>query len=212
MPQQLVLATRNQGKIAELQSLLAHSDITILGLDAFPAMPDVEETGETFLDNALLKATAVAAHSGRIALADDSGLMVDALQGEPGVHSARYAAPFPPDASAADKDRLNNEKLLQALAHVPDLSRTARFVTVVALAAPGGVTTTAQGVWQGRILHEPRGDNGFGYDPLFYDLDAGKTSAELSPEEKNARSHRGQALQSLQEILHGFLEAHSPTP
>ncbi|GAB7081238.1 XTP/dITP diphosphatase [Megalodesulfovibrio paquesii] len=211
MSQLLVLATRNQGKVAELQTLLANADdhLTVLGLADYPDMPEVEETGDTFTDNALLKARAVAAHTGCFALADDSGLMVDALGGEPGVHSARYAAPFPPGATAKDKDRLNNEKLLAALTDVPDLSRSARFVCVIALASPAGATDTAQGSWTGRIGHEPRGDNGFGYDPLFLDPETGCTAAELSPEEKNARSHRGQALRHLAEILPAFLATHA---
>lgn len=215
MPHTLVLATRNAGKLAELEALLQGlgsglgMDVTVMGLDAFPDMPEVEETGETFTENALLKARAVAAHTGNIAIADDSGLMVDALQGAPGVRSARFAAPFPPGATGAEKDRLNNQKLLQALAHVPDLSRSARFVTEVALASPDGASVTAQGSWQGRIIHEPRGEHGFGYDPIFFDEDAGCTAAELAPAEKNARSHRGQALRRLAALLPAFLADHA---
>ncbi|AGW12575.1 RdgB/HAM1 family non-canonical purine NTP pyrophosphatase [Megalodesulfovibrio gigas] len=211
MPHTLVLATRNPGKLAELQSLLSALDVpvTVLGLDAFADMPDVEETGDTFSDNALLKARAVAAHTGLPAIADDSGLVVDALQGAPGVRSARYGEPFPVDATGAQKDLLNTQKLLHALTDVPDLSRSARFVTVVALASPDGAAVTAQGSWQGRILHEPRGCNGFGYDPVFFDEDAGCTAAELSPQEKNARSHRGQALRHLAALLPAFLAEHA---
>ncbi|GAB6036776.1 RdgB/HAM1 family non-canonical purine NTP pyrophosphatase [Fundidesulfovibrio butyratiphilus] len=183
----VVLATRNQGKVRELRALTEGMGLDIVGLDAFPEVGEVEETGETFLENALLKARAVRQATGLLALADDSGLAVDALGGAPGVRSARFAG-----EKASDAD--NNAKLLSAMADVPDGKRTCRFVSVVAACAPDGRELVAEGAWEGAVARELKGQGGFGYDPLFVDTASGRTAAELTPEEKNARSHRGQAL------------------
>jgi XTP/dITP diphosphohydrolase len=186
----VVLATRNKGKISELSELLSDYGLDVQGLDAFPRVGGVEETGATFEENALIKARAVAEATGLVALADDSGLEVDALGGAPGVRSARYAGP-----QATDPE--NNAMLLRNLAGVPEQERSARFRCVMAAVSPRGDTLVAHGTWEGVVTLEPRGDQGFGYDPLFFDPGLGRTSAQLSREEKNARSHRGKALRAL---------------
>lgn len=199
----LVLATRNPGKVRELAAPLAMRGFAVqLPPDA---MPDVEETGKSFEENALLKARAAAAFTGLPSLADDSGLEVDALDGAPGVHSARYADDEPdarPDDERAVRDARNNRKLLKALAD-PALPRSARFRCCMALVWPGGTKAdlVAHGTWEGSITHAPRGGNGFGYDPLFLDPASGRTGAELALEEKKSRSHRGKALARLLEAL-----------
>ncbi|MBU1229811.1 MAG: XTP/dITP diphosphatase [Proteobacteria bacterium] len=189
-PNAVVLATRNTGKIAELEALLAGFGVAVLGLGDFPEIGEIEETGSTFAENARLKARTVAQATGLVALADDSGLAVDALGGAPGVYSARYSGANATDAA-------NNAKLLDALKDVPEPGRGCRFVSVVAAIAPGGAEILAEGRWEGRVLPGPRGSGGFGYDPLFLDPELGKAAAELAPAEKNARSHRGQALRAL---------------
>jgi len=189
-PAKVVLATRNNGKIKELNALLTPLGVTVVGLVDFPAIGDIPETGATFLDNARIKARAVSQATGLVSLADDSGLCVDALSGAPGVHSARFAGDDATDAA-------NNAKLLAALAHVPERDRTGRFVSVVVAVGPDGRELTAEGTWEGYVATSPAGDGGFGYDPLFYDPTAGKTAAELTAAEKNARSHRGKALGKL---------------
>lgn len=191
----LLLATNNPGKVAELRALLAaHLDLSRLTLltprDWPLPLPAVDETGATFLENACLKARALAEATGMPALADDSGLCVDALGGAPGVHSARWAG-----AEASEEDR--NTRLLTALAAVPPEARTARFVCVVALAMPSGETHLAEGVCEGQILNVPRGADGFGYDPLFLLPELGCTMAELPPEQKNVLSHRARAIAPL---------------
>jgi XTP/dITP diphosphohydrolase len=186
----LVLATRNAGKIKELEALLSGYGLHVLGLGDFPEIGEIEETGATFAENSLLKARTVAKATGLVALADDSGLEVDALSGAPGVYSARYSG-------EGATDEKNNLKLLDALKDVPDSARGCRFVSVVAAVAPNGAELLAEGRWEGRVLHAPRGSGGFGYDPLFLDLERGKSAAELAPAEKNARSHRGRALRAL---------------
>ncbi|MBU1041077.1 MAG: XTP/dITP diphosphatase [Proteobacteria bacterium] len=186
----VVLATRNKGKIAELEALLAGYGLHVLGLGAFPDLGEIEETGTTFAENARLKARTVAQATGLVALADDSGLAVDALSGAPGVYSARYSGENATDAT-------NNTKLLDALKDVPEPQRGCRFVSVVAAIAPNGAEIMAEGRWEGRVLTSPRGQGGFGYDPLFLDPELGRAAAELTPAEKNARSHRGQALRAL---------------
>ncbi|BCX87985.1 XTP/dITP diphosphohydrolase [Methylomarinovum tepidoasis] len=187
----LVLASGNRGKLREIQALLAPHGVRVLPQTAF-AVTEVEETTPTFVENALLKARNAARYTGLPALADDSGLEVEALAGAPGVHSARYAGP------GAD-DRLNNTKLLEALAEFRGEERRARFRCVLVLVRhpfdPSPLI--AEGTWEGRIAEEPRGEGGFGYDPLFWLPDRGCTAAELPPEEKNRLSHRGQALRQL---------------
>ena len=198
---QVVLATRNAGKIRELAGCLSAFGLELLGLDAFPGMEDVAETGVSFEENSLLKARAVARYTGRISIADDSGLEADALGGAPGVYSARYSEmrPLPPQAEnfALNRDERNNLVLLHELAGLPDARRTGRFVCAMSACKPDGSGITLRAVWEGRILRAPRGVNGFGYDPLFLDPESGRTAAELSQEEKNARSHRGKALRQL---------------
>jgi len=186
----IVLATRNAGKIKELQSLLDGYGLCVLGLGDFPDIGEIEETGVTFAENARLKARTVAQATGLVALADDSGLEVDALSGAPGVYSARYSEP---DAT----DERNNAKLLGVMKDVPETQRGCRFVSVVAAMAPNGAELLAEGRWEGRVLFAPRGQGGFGYDPLFLDLELGQSAAELSHEAKNTRSHRGNALRAL---------------
>ncbi|MDR0467068.1 MAG: RdgB/HAM1 family non-canonical purine NTP pyrophosphatase [Deltaproteobacteria bacterium] len=197
----IVLATRNAGKVRELADGLSAFGLEVLGLDAFPEMEDVEETGRSFEENALLKACAAARHTGCIAVADDSGLEADALDGAPGIYSARYGEmrPLPPalENPALSRDERNNLALLDALAAVPDAKRTGRFVCAMSACKPDGGHIVLRAAWEGRIMRVPRGVNGFGYDPLFLDLETGRTAAELDKEEKNARSHRGGALRKL---------------
>jgi len=183
----LVVATRNRNKLAEIRALLADLPVRVMGLDAFPGAPEVEETGATFADNARLKALAAARHTGEWAMADDSGLEVDALDGRPGVFSARFGGP-----GATDAD--NNRLLLALLKDVPPEERRARFRCAIAIASPSGETWVDEGVCEGLIADRPRGDGGFGYDPLFIVPELGRTFAELDPEEKNRRSHRARAL------------------
>lgn len=202
----IVLATRNQGKIRELSGLLKDFGFEVKGLDSFPELPDVPETGATFEENALLKACTVSKATGLIAVADDSGLEVDALGGRPGVRSARYSDDENQAgaSSGVERDVRNNQKLLRELAAVPEARRTARFRCVMAACSPQGVSITASGAWEGRIALEPAGEQGFGYDPVFFDVELRCTAAELRREEKNARSHRGRALRKLLEAWPGF--------
>jgi XTP/dITP diphosphohydrolase len=195
-PRRLLLATRNPGKLAELRALLVGLPIEIA---AATDAPEVAETGSTFAENARLKARAVAGWSGEWALADDSGLEVDALGGRPGVFSSRYAGP-----GATDAER--NARLLADLAGVPDADRTARFRCVIALAAPDGRAWTCEGACEGRIAHAPRGAHGFGYDPVFLLPDRNLTMAELPPDGKARISHRGKALAAMREVLRGLIE------
>lgn len=193
----LVLASRNAKKVAELQPLLTPLGITLQPVSAF-SDHEPDETASTFVENALIKARHAAEVSGLPALADDSGLEVDALHGAPGVLSARYAG------SPSD-DAANNRKLLAALLDVPTEQRSARFVCVLTLMRHSAdpVPLIAQGTWRGRILEAPRGDNGFGYDPLFWVPDHSCSSAELDAVDKNRISHRGQAIAHLMQQLRG---------
>ena len=186
-----LVATHNPGKLKEIQALLGDA-VSLIDAAAASVGPP-EETAPTFVENALAKARHGAAASGLPTIADDSGLVVDALAGAPGIRSARYAGD-----NASDTDNIN--QLLAAMADVPPQARTARFIcVVVALRSVADPTPLiAQGVWRGRITEQPRGQEGFGYDPIFEDVETGLTAAELSPASKNQRSHRGQALQALQ--------------
>jgi XTP/dITP diphosphohydrolase len=186
----IVLATRNRHKGAELAELLGDVGITIRTLADFPAVPEVEEDGATCEANAIKKATEIARATGLTAVADDTGLEVDALGGRPGVYAARYAG-----ENATYED--NCRKLLQELTAVPLSKRTARFLTVAAMATPRGEVRTTQGVLEGLIAEDCRGDRGFGYDPVFFVPALGKTLAELTPEEKNRVSHRAKAFAQL---------------
>lgn len=190
----LVLATHNNGKVKELQELLAGTGLEVVSLAGYPEVPEVVEDGATFRENAVKKAREVAEAVGEVALADDSGLEVDVLNGAPGVYSARFAGEQHDDAA-------NNQKLLHLLAGVPRDKRTARFRCVVAIAVPGGKTETAEGTCEGIITTVPRGEGGFGYDPLFLVPEYDKTFAELDPAEKNRISHRGRALHNAMQIL-----------
>jgi XTP/dITP diphosphohydrolase len=192
----LLLATRNRHKVREIAAILAEAGATaeLVGLDGFLGIPEVEETGETLEDNALLKAHAGVTHTGLAAAADDTGLFVDALGGEPGVHSARYSGEH-------STYELNNRKLLAALAGVPDGRRTARFACAVAYVAPGAVPVVFRGELSGRILAAPRGANGFGYDPLFVPDGYDRTLAEMPEGEKNRISHRTRAFRQLAGFL-----------
>jgi len=188
----LVLATRNAHKVAEMRDLLGDLPVELVGADAFPGAPEPEDTWETFAENARLKASEVARATGHYALADDSGICIDALGGRPGVYSARWAGP---GSGAAEWIA----KTLAELEDVPDDRRTARYVCVLALAAPDGtILAEAEGAFEGRIAHAPRGSGGFGYDPIFLVQDGTeRTAAELTPQEKHALSHRGNAARAL---------------
>ena len=192
----VVLATRNAGKIAELAGPLAAFGVELVGLDAFPEIGEIEEDGATFEENALIKARAVAKATGLTAIADDSGLMVEALGGAPGVYSARYSDDLE-TLPGENRDRRNIRKLLAAMADVPEGERGCRFVTAMAAVRPDGRELTVRSEWPGTLLASPRGSNGFGYDPVFYDPEVGHTAAELTREEKTARSHRGRAAAAL---------------
>jgi XTP/dITP diphosphohydrolase len=211
----LVLATRNPGKLAELARILAAGQVQadLAGLGEFPGAPDVAETGATFAENALLKARAVAAFTGLAAVADDSGLCVDALGGMPGVLSARW--------SGRHGDDLANTRLVLAqLADVPDGRRGAHFACVAALVLPSGADHVSEGTVSGSLLREPRGAGGFGYDPIFVpdraelgatgSALAGLTTAEMPPEAKDAVSHRGRALRALAPAIATWLGARVP--
>jgi XTP/dITP diphosphohydrolase len=194
----LVIATKNPGKAKEFREMLGGERFRWSDLLEHREVADVEETGHTFRANACLKATHYATALGAWAMADDSGLVVDALGGSPGVLSARWAAIN--GAGAGDAD--NNDLLLTQLKNVPEAQRTARFMCVLALADPQGrIILTAQDAVEGVMLRGPRGANGFGYDPLFFIPPLGKTTAELEPDEKHAISHRGKALRRMRELM-----------
>ena len=195
MSQRIVLASNNAGKVREFNQLLAGSDFEVLPQSEFGVI-EAEETGLTFVENAILKARNAAEHTGLPAIADDSGLEVDALDSAPGIYSARYAG-------SGASDLQNLEKLLADIKDVPDAQRTARFqcLMVYMRHAKDPTPQIFQGTWEGRILHAPQGDNGFGYDPVFFVPTHNCSSAELEPDVKNSLSHRGQALMQLIEAL-----------
>ncbi|CAK7016599.1 MAG: dITP/XTP pyrophosphatase [Desulfovibrio sp.] len=199
----IVLASRNKGKVKELAVLLEPFGVTVKGLDAYPEIGEIEETGVTFAENALLKAATVSELTGCVAVADDSGLEVDFLGGEPGVYSARYSAELGKDAT----DERNTQKVLEKMRGVPEKDRACRFISVMAAAAPDKRHILAEGAWEGVLALEPKGTNGFGYDPVFCDPASGKTAAEMTPEEKNARSHRAKACKKLLELWPPFWSA-----
>jgi XTP/dITP diphosphohydrolase len=196
MSTRLLLATRNAGKLAELQRLLttAVPGVEVVGLRDVPEYPEAPETGATFEDNALLKAREAVRYTGLPAVADDSGIAVDALNGMPGVLSARWSGRHGDDAA-------NTALLLGQLADVPDERRGAAFVCAAALVTPEGTEHVLRAEWRGRVLHEGRGTHGFGYDPVFVPDGLELTSAELEPAEKDARSHRGQAFTALLPVI-----------
>ncbi len=196
----LLLASSNPHKIQEVRAIMGQHGIELIGLHALKNRPpEAVEDGRTFQDNARIKAVHYAKATGRLCLADDSGLEVDALGGEPGVRSARYAGV---GGTRAERDAANNEKLLAKLKGVPTEKRTARFVCAMCLAdADGTVIAETGGTFEGVIADAPRGSNGFGYDPLLYLPDVGCTSAQLTPQQKNARSHRGEAARKMAERI-----------
>ena len=190
----LILATRNSGKIKEIQYLLAGSRWQIRSCDFCEGCPEPDETGDTFEENALIKARAIAEYTGQITLADDSGLEVDALGGAPGIRSARYSGPDATDIS-------NNALLLQNLSGLPDDRRTGRFSCAIAILTPGGRIWTTSGTCEGRIGNRVRGGGGFGYDPLFTPDGYIQTFGELDPKVKNSISHRGKAIRAACALL-----------
>lgn len=202
MTRRIVLATRNAGKIAELQRILADAalDVALAGTEAFADLPDVAETGTTFAANALLKARAVAEHTGLPAVADDSGLCVDALNGMPGIFSARWAGRH-------GDDQANLDLVLGQLSDVSDERRGARFVCAAAAVLPQGGERVVEGELAGTLLRERRGRNGFGYDPIFVPHGEQRTTAQMSAADKDAISHRGQAFRALVPQLADLLGA-----
>jgi XTP/dITP diphosphohydrolase len=195
---EIVVATRNPGKFKEIEAILAVDSARFLSLKDFPGIPEIIEDGNTFAENALKKARTVARLTGRIAVADDSGLTVDALQGRPGIYSSRYAG-----ENASDEDRCR--KLLKEMESIPEGKRGGAFVCAAAVASPRGNADVVEAKWQGMITFAPRGANGFGYDPIFYIPEMNQTVAELAPAEKNKISHRAQALEKLKNALSKFL-------
>ena len=204
----IILATRNPGKCREIAQVLSDLPVAVEGLDRFPDVDEPAETGATFAANARDKANYYARATGQWCLADDSGLVVDALDGAPGVHSARYAADdLSPGATRDEIDRANNARLLERLRDVPDERRTARFVCHLALGDGERILIETFDTIEGRIGHAPAGDNGFGYDPLFVNNETGCTTAELSGEQKNAISHRGKAVRHFAGLLQSYLKS-----
>jgi XTP/dITP diphosphohydrolase len=193
---EIVLATRNRKKVEEIRRITADLPIAILSLDDFPDCPETEEDRDTFEGNAVKKATEVCRCTGKIALADDSGLEVDALDGAPGVFSARYAG-----GTGSGSDAKNYEKILDELKNIPDEGRSARFVCCMALAFPDGNVITFFGFAKGSIGRSPQGKTGFGYDPVFFPEGKNITFAEMTGAEKDRLSHRGKALEKLAEFL-----------
>ena len=194
MQGRIVFATGNAGKIKEIRMIMEDTGMEVVSMKDAGIMADIEENGKTYEENALIKARAVAAFTNDIVMADDSGLEIDYLNKEPGIYSARYMGE---DTSY----HIKNASLIERLNGVPDEKRTARFVCAVAAAFPDGSVKTVRGTMEGRIGYEEKGENGFGYDPIFYLPEYGCTSAELSGEEKNKISHRGKALRAIKDEL-----------
>ncbi|MGN0151704.1 MAG: XTP/dITP diphosphatase [Wujia sp.] len=193
----IIFATGNENKMKEIRMILADTGYEIVSMKEAGIDVDIVEDGNTFEENAMIKATAISRlpeAEGCVVLADDSGLEVDYLNKEPGIYSARYEGVDTPYS-------IKNQIIIDRLAGVPDEKRTARFVCAIAAAFPDGRVETRRGTIEGQIGHEPAGENGFGYDPIFYVPEFGKTTAELSPEEKNKVSHRGRALEMIKEVL-----------
>lgn len=190
----LIMATGNANKVKEIRQMLEGTEIEVLSLKDAGIEADIEENGTTFEENAAIKAETIRDLTGGIVMADDSGLEIDALNKEPGIHSSRFMGEDTPYD-------IKNQAILEKMKEVPEEQRTARFVCAVAIAYPDAPTKVFRGTFEGRIAHESRGGNGFGYDPIFYVPEKGCTSAELSPEEKNAISHRGKALRQAVKAL-----------
>lgn len=194
MEQKIVFATGNEGKMREVRLILKDLGLPVLSMKEAGVSLDIEENGTTFAENAMIKAKAVWQQTGGIVLADDSGLVVDYLGGEPGVYSARYLGE---DTSY----EIKNQAIIDRLADAKEEERTARFVSAIAAVLPDGSELVTEGKVEGLIAHEPAGNGGFGYDPIFYLPEYGCTSAELSPEDKNAISHRGKALRAMRVVI-----------
>ena len=191
---EILFATSNAGKAREVQAMFSDLDVDVKTLKEDGISVDVEENGKTFAENAMIKAKAMAGMTKKIVLADDSGLVVDYLNGEPGIYSARYLG----EDTSYD---IKNAKILERMEGVPKEQRSARFVCAMAAIMPDGEVICTEGIMEGRIGYEIKGTNGFGYDPIFYLPEYGMTSAEITPEEKNSISHRGKALHKMQEEL-----------
>lgn len=192
--ERLIFATGNQDKMKEIRMILADSGYEILSMKEAGIEADIVEDGKTFEENAIIKAKAISKLAGCLVLADDSGLEVDAMDGAPGIYSARFEGVDTPYS-------IKNKIIMDRLEGLPEEERTARFVCAIAAAWPDGRIETRRGTIEGRIAHEPAGENGFGYDPIFYVPEYGKTTAQLDPEEKNKISHRGKALMMIKEVL-----------
>ena len=190
----IIFATGNQDKMREIREILADMDVEVVSMKEAGIHADIVEDGSTFEENAVIKAKTICELTGEITLADDSGLEIDYLNKEPGIYSARYLGEDTPYS-------IKNAEILKRCEGVPDEKRGARFVCVIACAYPDGTVDTAKGVIEGRLAHEPAGENGFGYDPIFYLPERGCTTGELEPEEKNKISHRGLAIAKMVEIL-----------
>ncbi len=194
----IIFATGNIGKIREIREILKDLGVEVVTMKEAGIETEIVENGKTFMENALIKARIVCSDSGEPAMSDDSGLVVDAMDGEPGIYSARWMG-------EETSYHIKNGEILRRLRDVPESERGARFVCASALVFPDGTELTAEGVFEGRIGYEEKGENGFGYDPIFYVPEKGKYSAELSPEEKNEISHRGKALRTMKEKLTEYL-------
>lgn len=195
----IIFATGNAGKMREIREILADLPVQVVSMKEAGIQADIVEDGKTFSENAVIKAKAIMEMTGEVVLADDSGLEIDYLNKEPGIYSARYMGE---DTSY----RVKNANLIARLSGVPDEKRTARFVCAIAAAFPDGTVKITEGTIEGRIGYEEKGENGFGYDPIFYVPEYGCSTAQLSEEEKNKISHRGKALTNMKEILKGALE------
>ena len=194
MIDRIIFATGNEGKMKEVRMLLADLGLPVLSLKDAGIHADIVENGSTFAENAVIKATEIRKITNALVLADDSGLVIDYLGGEPGIYSARYLGEDTPYS-------IKNAEILKRCEGVPDEKRDARFVCVIACAYPDGTVDTATGIIEGKLAKEPKGENGFGYDPIFYLPERGMTTGEMEPEEKNAISHRGIAIRKMVEIL-----------
>ena len=207
MKRQILLASTNPGKLAELSQLLGavNEQIKWVCLKDYPGTSEVVEDGDTFAENARKKALGYAKATGHWTIADDSGLVIDALNGQPGVYSARYAADECRSDNRKDIDSANYKKVLIELKDTPNKNRTARFMCCLCLASPGKVLLEAEGTVEGVINHAPLGENGFGYDPIFYLPSLNKTAAQLDHQEKNRISHRGNAIRKFRPLLEDLL-------
>lgn len=199
MEKRIIFATGNEGKMREVRMILADLKLSVVSMKEAGVTGDIIENGTTFEENALIKARAVMERTGEMALADDSGLEIDYLDGAPGIYSARFMGEDTPYEK-------KNAAILEKLSGVPEQERTARFVCAIACVMPDGTELTSRGTMEGRIAYEIRGENGFGYDPIFYLPECGCSSAQISPEQKNELSHRGKALRSMKEKLRAYWE------